>query len=571
MMAFWKVFSLFLVLVFLCASCLASNGTAEVLTVRVSQKHGVDDEDCLKHWNSSLAQPCRSLGQALLAVSRARRVAILILDEQYSIERDVLIANSSMDIIVAESLNISGPSELRCARDNVAVYIGTEDSNTNITISLQHLTFTGCGMEAPASLFAWNCEDLRLKNCTFRDNHNAGFNAVDSSLRLTDCLFRNNTSNVNNTKRTFRLGRDSMGGGLGLYFTSQTGKTVEVSSTSFVFNRAAYFSSTQFVAPSRNSSHVEQGGGGVVIYCSQQTQHVHVSFTRCEFTRNMATYGGGICTVIEGYSSNNSLNITDSHFIENDAGQVGGGISLVLIDSSNTTKIHVQRSTFKKNGARFAGGVNIFLGNKVPWKTSVMRFSEVLVQGNFARDFVGSAIRIYSTAPFGAPLDTFPEFNNCNFTDHAVCEQINTLFGAIIVRKSELNFTGFNYFTRNTVAGALFLEQSSMHVHGKLVFEKNKGRFGGAINLQGSKIILYPHCELSFLKNSASSVGGALAAVSSGLPDLVHEYNPGCFLAYSEECVPHSQWKVSQRPVHLSQRSLLLSLHVEVDFKQCPG
>ncbi|KAJ7323735.1 hypothetical protein OS493_030857 [Desmophyllum pertusum] len=55
--------------------------------------------------------------------------------------------------------------------------------------------------------------------------------------------------------------------------------------------------------------------------------------------------------------------------------------------------------------------------------------------------------------------------------------------------------------------------------------------------------MLYPDSELIFVNNYASGVGGAIVVLTRSKYEFIHEYNPDCFVTYSEEKTKPSEWK----------------------------
>ena len=154
------------------------------------------------------------------------------------------------------------------------------------------------------------------------------------------------------------------------------------------------------------------------------------------------------------------------------------------------------------------------------------------------------AIRFTTALPYGRTMDVTPEFIDCTIKDHIMSSFAHT--SPFTSQRINMKFKGRNVFKLNYGggAGAAGFQDCVVNVQGQLVFANNSGSNGGAVLLESSQIILHPGSELMFLGNKARGMGGAICVLEHTMDELMHRYNPNCFLAYSEPQVPPSRWQV---------------------------
>lgn len=232
------------------------------------------------------------------------------------------------------------------------------------------------GFEASA-VDVFNCQNVTVKNSVFsnctatngkeRYRGNSGGLSIayhtnrtvfhDSSLLpsvcVTDCTFNDNKALLpgENTQqqinaalnRHFYYGR---GGGLGLYLDEFfINITLNVERNRFENNFAHSFGGGLYVNldgnATQHSLNIKDcnftdnrvgGGFGGAIQIALLTRNANsepsqLKFVRCTFTRNSASFGGGL-SVVQTYSlgSGNQVSLMDSYFESNCASDVGGAV-----------------------------------------------------------------------------------------------------------------------------------------------------------------------------------------------------------------------------------------------------
>ena len=518
------------------------------LEIRVSTTTGHDNKSCLV---SSALGPCKTVGFALNAMEDEENhnqtlFIFQIEDHIHSLDKRINISQTNPRRgIVLQSSHANG-SIIRCTDVSAGFDIGSrvtqirQDKTRNI--SIENLKFQQCGPRFAATVLIWNSVKIYLRNCVFEHNKQAGINAFDSEVTMDSCIFQNNTSNGRNSREKFKEGFTSAGGAAGFLFRTSVSLSVVITNSTFTFNSAVTNDSASYIAPSSNVSHFTAGGGGLLVVFLKKTEHCRAVIEDSKFSNNSATYGGGFYFADSNSASKNNLSIIGSHFVRNRAGQTGGGLIFSQWDNASSITSVIRNCTVKENKARRGAGVNVFLMNYDDKPNdSVLRFDNVVFSDN--RGDASTAIRFTTALPYGSTMDVTPEFINCKFENHNMSSIART--SPFTSQRVNVRFQGSNIFQRNYGGGAGSFQDCVLHVEGQLVFANNTGSHGGALFLQSSQMILYPGSELMFLGNKADGIGGAILVWENIMSEFIHEFNPNCFLAYSDHYLPPSKWKVS--------------------------
>ena len=509
------------------------------LVVEVSQNSGNDTAGCLV---SSSSPPCKTLIYALKAANNLspddKILQIQILDDVYPLKRQVDIVQSREDRTFTI---IADPNKSR-----VVFTCASSSARINVTahnVRFVNLLFQECGPRFAAVVTAWNSRNIVFRNCTFQHNLMAGINAFESSVTVEDCTFLNNTSNFykNGSNAPYIRGKVSAGGGAAFMFRDANRLSIFISRTVFSQNSAIVNETEHFIAPSSNVSHFSTGGGGLLVAFLGTTENCEVTLDHTRFNKNRATYGGGIYVAAGNRAQKNRFVLSNSEIWDNFAGQAGGGAVVSQWDKSTKISMYIRKSTIANNWSRRGAGINVFYMNFVERAhDSVFVLDTVTFQGN--RGNSSTAIRFASALPFGYPIAAMPEIINCTFIDH-VTENLS-FTAPLTSQRVSLVFKGLNVFKNNFGSGAVELENSNIHVNGTLRFINNTGHRGGALSLRASQLKIYANSEILFLRNHAETVGGAIAVATHMMYEVIHVYNPDCFLTYhSPETCP-SAWQV---------------------------
>ena len=184
-------------------------------------------------------------------------------------------------------------------------------------------------VEVVGSKFLNNTASGALADLPFRINaggiafssHNPP--SVIASLRVTDCVFTNNSALQTAVNRT----------------------------------------TTQNTALKRYS-----GRGGGLGAALGTIEHLHISVENCTFAGNTAkVFGGGLYIITISNATHHHYSVINCTFLENAASSAGGGVGLSLLfgkrlDTMN--QVQLKNSTFVRNRAgNFGGGAYILSGN----------------------------------------------------------------------------------------------------------------------------------------------------------------------------------------------------------------
>ena len=532
---------------FLCVLLVTWIAHASALNVSISQKFGVDDTSC---FNPNGTLSCQSISYALGILNDATFdnetiFVFSIRDKHYDLQTQVQISQPRMDRhILITSADKSTTTVIRCGFEFSGVIVGSENGDTITTnnIHISNIEFQQFTASSAAVVMMWNSDNVSFKNCVFRDNKRAGITAHDSGVTIEGCIFSNNSANVQRTR--FSPGQSSVAGGAGFVFRNANHLNLVIRNTNFTGNSAAVNDSENFIPPAHSASMVPELnflGGGLLVAFLIKAKSNKVLVANAVFENNRATFGGGLfhfsCQSAEG----NSMEVQGSSFIGNRASQAGGGLSTSLWDFSEGT-LAVKDSVIRDNWSRRGGGLNVFFMNyySLTVNQSLIQFNNVTLDGNAGR--ASAAVRLDTSLPVGFTITVVPEFIDCTIMNHGATYLTYT--APFTSQRVNAKFIGRNVFTENHGAGAVEYQEGVINVIGTLEFIKNSGSHGGAVLLRSSQVTLYPDSELSFVENSASGVGGAILVQTRAMYEFIHEYNPDCFVKYSEKRTKPSQWKV---------------------------
>lgn len=102
--------------------------------------------------------------------------------------------------------------------------------------------------------------------------------------------------------------------------------------------------------------------GSIALTSIEEAHDNTVEFHSCHFKHNTAKFGGGIATYFSGTDTfNNTINITESTFLDNQATQEGGGVFMAtLARSPQTNTLGIINSSFTHNSALYGACVFLF-------------------------------------------------------------------------------------------------------------------------------------------------------------------------------------------------------------------
>ena len=532
---------------FLCVLLALLVSGASSVEVKISQKLGVDNSSCFR---SSGSIPCGSIHYALQILSDVNFgnetvFKFSIQDRHYDLQNRIQILQPRRDRRIYITSTKNSFTVISCASDSSGITLGSQAetyANSTYNVHVSNIEFQHFTPNSAAVVMIWNSDKISFTNCVFKDNDRSGINGFDSGVTIDRCLFTNNTSNLQKLKNSdshFTPNSASIAGGAGFVFEYAVGLNLVITSTNFTANSAKVDNDENFIPVASFSLLPGLDGGGLLVAFKNTASSCRAVVKETSFERNEATFGGGLFYGSTQTAKENSMEVRNSRFVKNHASQAGGGVSIIY--SVAGAEFRVTDCVISDNWSRRGGGLNVFLMNYlVTIRQSLIQFNNVTFDGNSGR--ASAAVHLDTALPVGYPINAIPEFIDCTIQHH--CATYNTYTSPFTSQRVNAKFTGRNIFMENHGAGAMEYLQGRIHVNGSLEFIRNSGSFGGAALLSSSQIILYPGSELSFVKNYASGVGGAIVVLTSGKYEFIQEYNPDCFVRYSEDKTKPSKWKV---------------------------
>ena len=563
-------------------------------TIHVDSVCGVSNSSCCPRNDINI--PCKNLTLALRCVFSRRPstlVALIVNEGSYVLPHDTTLTvfrRWSGGISITGNCTSEGCVEILCEENAGLTFIESDN------VVLETLVFSGCGfpnnstsrdfsystsdphfLEVKSALYFLLCTNVTLAQVVVQHTDGIGvvmYNTVGENT-ITYSKFLNNKRNVNiEVSNTF-----NGGGGLYIEFafcypgipscfngTSNipekytSGSNYVISETVFSENLAnvSHSSKYTFILPQR-SNHLAFGrGGGLSVFFKGNSSDNTIKIDGSNFVNNTALWGGGIFAEHQDWSYNNTLIVNNSHIRENEClyktssnqGTGGGGARAGYIFFGGThTKsnlIWFENCIFSNNSAYFGGGLSFYAARE-PTESSATNslvFVNTMWQDNIARAGSAADLSVWHSVPKGAVVAA--NFTNCTFTDNSgdYTSEWNTILGigTLYLDSIPVYFMGENCFERNShsalaaVSTGIYLTTNS-----SLMFVNNTGRHGAAVALLGYAFLETSHAsELSFIDNTADLKGGAIYQHSIGQHDLINSRN--CFIRYSDVGVTPDEW-----------------------------
>ncbi|CAM9358530.1 unnamed protein product [Ectocarpus sp. 13 AM-2016] len=220
------------------------------------------------------------------------------------------------------------------------------------------------------------------------------------------------------------------------------------------------------------------------------------------FSSNSVGYDGGAISIQWGSLSWNG---DGTNFSSNSAGDRGGAISMY----SSTVDWDGNGTQFSYNSAADEGGGAIFAGtdSTVSWRGDGTKF-------------VSNSAIAKGGAIFVSYADVFWDDDGTQFISNSAGDSGGAIF---VTGSATLSSDGLIIFSRNAAGkngGAISLFGSQLPAptfHGG-VFEENRAENGGALHFGFS--VGFNLTDVTFISNSATVSGGAVAAYTAGREDL---------------------------------------------------
>ena len=377
-------------------------------------------------------------------------------------------------------------------------------------IELANLTIQLCPVEKSACNVKFKAESRQDLSLYLLDCANVSIHQVKMSSLQGGLAIYNPTGHIDISHSMFERNNSSRGGVA--VFTNHTNLT------NIMFN-ACVFDANQNSFNGSNFRHRSGHGGGLLL----QFEYAYNTQTRildCQFTNNVAAWGGGLFVGYKLGAVGNFLNITNTTFASNEANvHGGGGIDTgfyVFRNRITSNVILINNVTFLNNSAQYGGGTTIFSDTKVhDGKVNQVIFRDCKWDNNSAQfsTAVDVSPNVYDNI-FGHFL-IIVTFENCEFTGNTVLTGRRnnvTHSGTVMITALTIHFGGNTIFEGNlgsalcvVAANVVFKNSSNVLFHG------NHGNSGGALALLGMATLQFSsHSIFLFQNNEAAFVGGAI-------------------------------------------------------------
>ena len=567
-------------------------------TITINPKIGKDTTNCI-----SGEEPCKTLSWAFQTANRMSST-------KYLLEKGTHILNTSTDPF---DKPLSSLAFVGNATNSNDVIIHCTAENTGLafegvhTITFSYLTFYNCSAlrnsttrdyrnytsyaALPAKfhkfqvgLYFYLCTDVTMLSVNISDSPSAtGVVMYDTNgtNQITDSVFQRNIISSNTT---FTPSPNGGGGGFYVEFTyckpgniscnnnqenedTITGAKYQFLRCNFSHNQAHDSSSdngTYLVE--FKSDHVALGrGGGLSIYVKGDSYNNAFDVVNCLFEGNNATWGGGMLAEFQDYATNNTLNVVNSAFINNEcyykptSGTGGGGMRLghcVYHQSKYPVPgniINVKTCHFSGNKALNGGGLSISVARQ---NTS----TDMLAQIN-----IDDSLFVYNTARLGSAIhvDGFAlilvgliadvhltrlniEKNTADYLKPLHMENYETIpyqagLGAVYAHEVFVLFHDTAVFYGNEDSALAVVHTRVCFIGCNATFSENKGNKGGAIALLGGSFIMIDeNTQMSFKNNSAMVHGGAIFNTYISRENM--ESYSHCFIRHEDAFRHPDEW-----------------------------
>ena len=517
-----------------------------------------------------------------------------------SLSNDTMVYIISKRVIINETLYLSNKykigfssikdsNEIKC--ENISLggahkgYGMRFDSITSL--SLYGLSFTNCGSlhnstsvnntctsEPPqvfrSSLYLLNCTDIEFNAVSITESKGTGLTLFDcnGAVNIINCEFSHN--------RVWDEEKEVYSGGNGVYIeftycspdwytvcdSDQAGKRVNNANSHYRISNSNFSNNTASRLIPHNGDRtynrgksfrgLGKGGGGLSVIVKGKASNNVFDLENLTFSYNEVKrycFGGALYLHFQDSPSGNVINIRQSHFIGNNAGQGSGAIDMAFYFSTSAqvlptnNTINISDTQFENNSAIVGGGVTFCStsSNTAINPNNSVSFDNCHWNHNEASS--GAAVMIINLAFLPTTNNILPEplFINCKFESNKIKSfpvdnehnQKQRGSGTLYVRLFTIHFQGIMNFTHNH-GSALYAVNSVINVmnYSDVTFLENRGGYGGAIDMVGlSTIRVGIDVSFNFTSNRATVDGGAIYVYSI---DKLSSHTYGlCFIEYT--------------------------------------
>ena len=507
---------------------------------------GNDSIDCLDRYDND-SIPCATLQYFIANTMLHNCILVNIMSDQILADLVLTIQLFHDSVFIGSNVVSSEPITIHCdASSGILV-------RTSNRLSFESLYFKSCSLNISASYSVFPdftprftsiminlCDDVKFRNCSF-------YNYSESAIFIR-------ASNTSIQYSTF-MGVVSHTSAI-VFWESyyQYNFHIQIIGSTFIAN--------ENVVPHDCADSVlalKQGLGGAI---QLNSSIISLLIEDSSFKYNTATVGGAVGVL---YSSSAHVDIRNTEFIANKAVCQGGAVAFAINRNESSSflgDLTLDNCRFYGNSANKGGAVAFIydeINNKNALSGSASLGNLTLKSSNFLdnRAYEGGALLVtvescsdcidvvdvvshnnhwdfnWATRSgfaiaLKAPqvgdrqaIDGFPLqvsfFGQNRLADNGGNE--TNSFGAVVTENVLLKFNnGSDTLLDSTIGTSIVLHNSVVHFDGKVLFKSNSGNLGGAILIDGKSEVLFgPVCNVSFINNSASALGGAIYSEASQL------------------------------------------------------
>ena len=424
--------------------------------------------------------------------------------------------------------------------------------NGSSNFSIMHLSFHMCNVESdPTNPYGYGIAVVLTRNILL-SNVNIS-NSPNTALYFENCMgkiwFKKLVLKENGHGSIESKGCRCAGLYIAQY--NNLGRDIQsnykISDSKFIDNQAPHIY--------RNSArrhHLSYGGAIYVILNDTSGNNVTIEY--CSITGNTALLGAGIDLLFLNMATNNKIEILDTDFYNNSARYKGGALAIDYSTTSFENIIYLSNCDFVYNCGEFGGGTAIFTSyGESPSNDSTIVFKNC--QWKYNRGILSTAMDISPKDVSVDKISYLPSVDiiDSNFTSNLIkfnCKLRNNILrdrsgnfrsphtyhvnvGVFIVTRYKVYFAGNVEFSRNYFTALVVLYGTiEVKENSTIIFDKNEGYDGGAIQLNGlSQIILNYHQVLIFRNNHVHRKGGAISFRSINQHNIIG--GSSCFLRHN--------------------------------------
>ena len=473
---------------------------------------------------------------------------------KFCLESVLIIANR--DTVIVEGSEI--PSKLTCHQEDTGIYI-----HKVTDLELRDIQLISCGNQyrvhmdnLTSSVYIINCTDVTIERFSVTNSHGNGVTMLNNrgEIMIEDSTFESSSMT--------KSGMTSGGNGLHIELSycgsrnSLSDHCMNINHSQYRIRRCnfkgnnvsdniIYTNENLFLDKDSSLDRNLGKGGGMCIVIDGYSTANSIQVEDCNFTANSAKWGGGLYLVVQEASQSNSISFTSCSFINNTCDSYAGGGANVGYQSFNSNQpkdnsITFRSCIFEGNHAQHGGGVS-FYSTPFDVSTNKLEFYGCNWSSNTA--VFGAAVKISRDALqlHIYDLKVKISFTNCNFTSNRIMEShsvgsdksYETGRYAFLSVGCNILFKGDIMFNDNN-GTALCMKSAEVEFGSpsKAQFSNNRGFEGGAMSLLGiSTFIFKDDSKFTFKNNFAEWAGGAIFQRS--YDNDLNIISRSCFLEYS--------------------------------------